>query len=440
MSQPPIHIGIVGAGPSGCYVADALGRKLPGARIDIFDRLPTPFGLVRGGVAPDHQGTKNIARQFERTLGKEGVRFLGNVAIGRDISYEELKAAYDVLVITIGALEDRRLGIPGEDLDAVYGSGRFVAWYNGIPDARELEPTLDGKSIAIIGNGNVALDIARLLGKTPDELATSDLCAHARTAFAAAPVEDIWLIGRRGPCEASFTTAELAEFGELSRVATHVEGSQLPDTLPDGMADEPRKLAEKNLEVLRNYAVRGAQGDRPVRIHFVFNAAPVAILGESRARELVLERTRSENGQTIRGGETFVIPADTIISAIGYRSTPFPGLPFDDRRGIVANEQGRVEPGVYTSGWCKRGPQGVVPANRADSLAVAELILADLAAIEAKGKSGGAMIDSLLAERGTRPVDFAGWQKINAAEIAAGLGRPREKLTRIGELLAAAQG
>jgi ferredoxin--NADP+ reductase len=214
----------------------------------------------------------------------------------------------------------------------------------------------------------------------------------------------------------------------------------LPDALPDGMAEEQRKLAEKNLEVLRAYAARGAQGDRPVRIHFVFNAAPVAILGEGRARELVLERTRSENGQTIRGGDTFVIPADTIISAIGYRSAPFPGLPFDDRRGIVANEQGRVEPGVYTSGWCKRGPQGVVPANRADSLAVAELILADLAAIEAKGKSGGAMIDSLLAERGTRPVDFAGWQKINAAEIAAGLGRPREKLTRIGELLAAAQG
>lgn len=440
MSQPPIHIGIVGAGPSGCYVADALGRKLPGARIDIFDRLPTPFGLVRGGVAPDHQGTKNIARQFERTLGKEGVRFLGNVAIGRDISYEELKAAYDVLVITIGALEDRRLGIPGEDLDAVYGSGRFVAWYNGIPDARDLDPKLDGKSVAIIGNGNVALDIARLLGKAPDELATSDLCAHARMAFAAAPIEDIWLIGRRGPCEASFTTAELAEFGELSRVATRVDASQLPDALPNGMADEQRKLAGKNLEVLRAYAMRGAQAERPLRIHFVFNAAPVAILGESRARELVLERTRVEPGIAASGAGTFNIPADAVISAIGYRSTPFPGLPFDGMRGIVANEQGRVEPGVYTAGWCKRGPQGVVPANRADSLAVAELILADLAARAAKDKSGGTMIDSLLAARGAQPVDFAGWQKINAAEVAAGQGRPREKLIRIEELLAAAQG
>jgi len=439
MNQPPIHIAIVGAGPSGCYVADALGRKLPGARIDIFDRLPTPFGLVRGGVAPDHQGTKNIARQFERTLGKEGVRFLGNIAIGREISCDELRAAYDVLVITIGALEDRRLGIPGENLDAVYGSGQFVAWYNGIPDGRDLDPKLDGKSVAIIGNGNVALDIARLLGKTPDELASSDLCAHARAAFASARIEDIWLIGRRGPLEASFTTAELAEFGELSRVATVVDAAALPDSVPDGMADEQRKLAGKNLEVLRAYAVRGEQSERPLRIHFAFNAAPVAIRGESRARELVLERTRSENGKAVPHGETFTIPADTIISAIGYRSKPLPGLPFDSARGIVANEQGRVEPGVYTAGWCKRGPQGVVPANRADSLAVAELILADLATRQASGKRGGALIDSMLAQRGAQPVDFAGWQKINAAEVAAGQGRPREKLTRLEELLAAAR-
>lgn len=440
MSQTSLHIAIVGAGPSGCYVADALGRKLAGARIDIFDRLPTPFGLVRGGVAPDHQGTKNIARQFERTLGKEGVRFLGNVAVGRDISYEELKAAYDVLVITIGALEDRRLGIPGEALDAVYGSGEFVAWYNGIPDGRDLEPKLDGGSVAIIGNGNVALDIARLLGKTPDELAGSDLCAHARAAFAAARIEDIWLIGRRGPLDASFTTAELAEFGELSRVATRVDPAALPQTIPEQLDAEQRKLAEKNLDVLRAYAARGEQPDRPLRIHFLFNAAPIEIRGEHRARELVLEKTRIEAGKAVPDGEAFAIPADTIISAIGYRSTPFPGLPFDAARGIVASVQGRVEPGVYTAGWCKRGPQGVVPANRADSLAVAELILADLAADPPSGKPGGALIDALLAERGAHPVDFAGWQKINAAEIAAGQGRPREKLTRIEQLLAAARG
>ncbi|MFH1872531.1 MAG: FAD-dependent oxidoreductase [Pseudomonadota bacterium] len=438
MSQAPIHIGIVGAGPSGCYVADALGRKLPGAHIDIFDQLPTPFGLVRGGVAPDHQGTKNIARQFERTLGKAGVRFLGNVAVGRDISYEELKAAYDVLVITIGALDDRRLGIPGEELDAVYGSGQFVAWYNGIPADRDLEPRLDGKSVAIIGNGNVALDIARLLAKTADELAASDLCARARAAFAAARIEDIWLIGRRGPADASFTTAELSEFGDLSRAATRVDAAQLPKALPAELGEEQRKLAERNIEVLRGYAQRGAQDERPLRVHFMFNARPLAIHGDGRACELLLERTRVEHGRAVHGGESFVIPADTVISAIGYRSTAFPGLPFDAARGVVANDQGRVEAGVYTAGWCKRGPQGVIPANRADSLAVAELILADIACGAPGDKPGGALIDSLLATRGVRPIDFAGWQKINAAEVAAAQGRPREKLVRMEDLLAAA--
>ena len=206
------------------------------------------------------------------------------------------------------------------------------------------------------------------------------------------------------------------------------------------MGEDQRKLAEKNLEVLRAYAARGEQCERPLRIHFAFNAAPLAILGESRARELVLEKTCSGHGRAMHGGETFTIPADLVISAIGYRSSPFPGLPFDTVRGIVANAHGRVEPGVYTAGWCKRGPQGVVPANRVDALAVADLILADLAGHEAAGKSGGALIDSLLAERGAAPVDFAGWQKINAAEVAAGQGRPREKLTRVEELLKATEG
>ncbi|MCF8177891.1 MAG: FAD-dependent oxidoreductase [Sulfuritalea sp.] len=439
MNQTPLHVGIVGAGPSGCYMADALGRKFSGSRIDIFDRLPTPFGLVRGGVAPDHQGTKNIARQFERTLGKDSVRFLGNVEIGRDLSYEELKAAYDILVITTGAMEDRKLDIPGESLEAVYGSGQFVAWYNGIPGGENLEPMLDRKSVAIIGNGNVALDIARLLGKSSVELESSDLCAHARAAFAAAQTEDIWIIGRRGPLEANFTSAELAEFGDLSRVATQVDPTQLPQDISSELSDEQKKLAEKNLEILRGYSARGEQNELPLRVHFVFNAAPVRILGDRRARELVLERTRIEHGKTILSGETFNIPADTVISAIGYRSTSFPGLPFDPARGIVTNTQGRVESGVYTAGWCKRGPNGVVPANRADSLAVAELILADFADHPDPNKPGGAMIDSLLAGRGAIPVDFSGWQKINAAEVAAGQGRPREKLVRIEDLLAAAR-
>lgn len=439
MTATARQIAIIGAGPSGCYLADALSRKFPDAAIDIFDRLPTPFGLVRGGVAPDHQGTKNIARQFERTLGKDSVRFFGHVEIGRDLSIEELQRAYDILVVATGALEDRRLGIPGEDLSGVYGSGAFVSWYNGIPDGRDLAPRLDARAVAIVGNGNVALDIARLLAKTPAELAASDLCRHAREAFAVMPLTDIWLLGRRGPVDASFTTAELAEFGELSRVRPVVDAAQLPDAPPADASEEQRKVAEKNLAVLRDYAQR-PDGGQPIRLHFAFHAAPVAIHGTDAVTAIEVERTALSDGRLTMTGERRQIPVELVIGAIGYRSRAIPGLPFDEARGIVANTDGRVAPGIYTAGWCKRGPQGVVPANRADALAVAELIAGDAAGTAAAGKAGRSEASALLAQRGVKVVDFAGWQRINAAETTAGAadGRPREKLTRIDELLAAA--
>lgn len=435
-----IQVAIVGAGPAGLYVADALQRKLPQAQIDLIDRLPTPLGLLRGGVAPDHQGTKNVARQLERVMGKEGVRFLGNVNLGSAISYAELKAAYDVVVISVGALIDRRMGIPGEDLEGVYGSGAFVAWYNGLPDGRDLDPLLDRSHIAVVGNGNVALDIVRLLGKTAEELASSDLCGHAREKLAAAACTDLWLIGRRGPLEAGFTSPELAEMGQLARLSNLVDIAQLPVQIPADLPAERKQQQEKNLQILRNFANNGAQADKPLRLHFLFHAAPVEVLGGERAERLKLERTKIENGRCVMTGETFEIPADTVISAIGYRSAPIPGVPFDAQRGIVANQGGRVEPGVYATGWCKRGPQGVIPTNRSDSLAVAEMILADLAQAATGSKPGGSELDRLLAQRGVRVVDNAGWQRINAAEVARGAkaGRPREKFTRIEEMLTAA--
>lgn len=441
MNSVPLHVAIVGSGPSGCYLADALGRKLPDARIDIFDRLPTPFGLIRGGVAPDHQGTKNIVRQFERTLAKETVRFLGNVEIGRDIDVEELRQAYHIVVIATGALVDRTLDIPGEHLAGSYGSGKFVGWYNGIPDQRDLAPVLPGPSVVIIGNGNVALDIARLLAKSPEELTASDLCDHARAAFAHAAIRDIWLIGRRGPFEASFTTAELAEFGQLSRVHPVVNTEQLPATVPTNMHEESRKIAEKNLDVLRDYARRVHLPEQTIKLHFIFNAAPVAIHGTTQAETLELERTRIEHGKAVLTGERWKIPAQTVIAAIGYRSQKIPGLPFDEARGTFAHDQGRIAPGIYACGWCKRGPQGVVPANRTDALAVAELIAADLATQEPTNKSGSVAIDRLLQQRQTAVVDKAGWQRINTVEVAAGVpnGRPREKLSQISALLSIAK-
>lgn len=424
------HICIVGSGPSGFYAADAIIRKLPDARIDIIDRLPTPYGLVRGGVAPDHQGTKAVARQFERICGKPTVRFLGNVAIGKDLSYAELKDAYDAVIIAIGAPSDRKLGIPGEDLPGVYGSSAFVGWYNGHPDHRDLEPRLDGSAVAVVGNGNVAIDVARVLSKTAGEMASSDLCGHAADVIAQANLTDVYLIGRRGPVEASFTSAELAELGHLERAQPVIEGADVTAaTAPEGDAGK-----QKNLEILRGFAA-APRGDEPITLHLMFNAAPAAVLGESRVDGLRLERTRVEAGRAVATGEFVDLPVCAVVTAIGYRTASFDGLPYDETRGVVRNDQGRVEPGVYVVGWSKRGPSGTIPTNRADSIAVADLALADLAA-KTTAKPGGEAIVRLLRERGVEAVDFAGWQRINDAETQqASGGKPREKLTRIGEMM-----
>jgi ferredoxin--NADP+ reductase len=434
-------VAIAGAGPAGFYVADALLRRLPDARIDLVDRLPTPYGLVRGGVAPDHQGTKNIVRQFERTLTRSGVRFVGNVAVGRDVSYEEIRQAYDVVVIATGAPVDRRLGIPGEDLSGVYGSGAFVGWYNGVPDYSELAPPLDHPALAVIGNGNVALDIVRILAKTPEELAASDLPRHARETLSRSALRDIFLIGRRGPAQAVFSPSELAELGDLAQAHPVVDASQVGTAIPErGDAGGPTN-SEKILDLLHRFA-ESPPRPKPVRIHLLFHATPAAILGNAQVTGLHLERNRSVGDRVQPAGGSFDLQVGVVVTAIGYRSAPIRGLPFDDARGIVKNVAGRVTDGVYAAGWCRRGAQGTVPDNRSDAMSVAGLIVADLGADGGTyRKPGAAMLDALLAARGVERVDHAGWQRIHAAESArAGPGRPREKLTQIQELLAAARG
>jgi len=439
VSTATVSLCVVGSGPSGLYMADALARRHAGARIDVLDRLPTPFGLVRAGVAPDHPGTKAITRQFDRTLARPGVRFRGNVTVGRDVTLAEVRAVYDAVVLAVGAPEDRRLGIPGEDLAGVHGSGAFVGWYNGHPDHAAPAPRLPGPAVAIIGTGNVALDVARVLAKTPEEMTKGDLCAHAAKVIHAAPLTDIWVVGRRGPPEAAFTPAELAELGHLTRARPVVEAAALPDAPPARLDTATAKHVEKNLEILRDFAARPDAEAAPVRIRFLFNAAPQAIEGvDGAVTGLRLARTRMDGIQAVPTGEVFTVPIGTVVSAIGYRCRPLEGIPLDETRGTIANTDGMVAKGLFVVGWARRGPAGVIPANRADAMAIAERLAGWLAEHAGGAKPGPDALDALLAGRGVRVVSLEDWERINRTEIARGAaaGRSRQKITSVTEMLA----
>ncbi len=390
------RVAIVGAGPSGFYAADGLLRGRPDLRIDLIDRLPTPFGLVRAGVAPDHQGTKAVVRQFDRLLAQPDVRFAGNVEVGRDLYWDELRHGYDAVVVATGMVIDRKLDVPGEELPHVWGSWKFVAWLNGHPDFRR-GPDLSGvRRVAVIGNGNVALDVARLLAKSPDEMAKSDIVPEAGAAIAAAPLTEIYVIGRRGPEHASFTNNELAEMGRLGRAVALADAAVLAVEPPSDGPTPERLRKAKNLEILRGFAAN-KEGAKPLAVRFLFNATPVAI----RAGEIELS--------------TGVLPADLVVTCIGYRGEPFP--------------KGE---GVFSVGWARRGPTGTIPTNRADSHAVAQEVLAWLSARDPKSGPDPMPLS----------IDAAGWRRIDKAEIAAGAakGRPRVKLTDWQALLDVARG
>lgn len=381
------RVAIVGAGPSGFYAADGLLRANPDLHIDIIDRLPTPFGLVRAGVAPDHQGTKAVVRQFDKILAHEDVRFCGNVDVGRDVGWDELREHYDAVIVATGRTIDRRLGVPGEDLPHVWGSWRFVAWLNGHPDYRQGPDLAKVRRVAVIGNGNVALDVARVLAKSADEMAKSDIVPEAEAAIAAAPIAAIHVIGRRGPEHASFTNNELAEMGRLARAVSVTDATALNVT-PSSSDPTPERLRKaRNLDILRGFAAN-APGSRPVTVRFVFNRPMTAI----------------EPGEF-----------DLAITCIGYDGESFPAG--DD---------------VFAVGWARRGPIGTIPANRADSHAVAQQVMAWLK--DRDPKSGTDIIPAC--------VDAAGWHRIDKAEVAAGAaaGRPRIKLVDRETLLAVAQG
>ena len=430
-----LRVAIVGSGPSGFYTAQALVKRAEDAEIDIIERLPTPYGLIRGGVAPDHQTTKRVTRAYERTALQPNVAYFGNVQVGRDVSMAELRETYDAVVLALGAPRDRPLGIPGEDKAGVIGSAAFVGWYNGHPDLAKLQPDLNCKTVAVVGNGNVAIDIARVLVKSPAEMAATDLPNYAREAIEGCGVEDVYLIGRRGPVQAKFTNVELREMAQLEAALPVVDAAQLPETVEGDFSDRDRRLREKNLATLRGFAAVDAAG-KTKRIHFAFYAKPLEVLGDAKVTGLRLERTRVEDGRAIGTGETFDLDCGLVIPAIGYRGTPLEGVPFDKDKGIVVHDDGRVAPGLYAVGWIKRGPTGVIGTNKPDGDTAAEQILEDIVAPSKPGRDG---LKSLLKERGVQWLDFEAWQKIDAAEEAkAAEGAPREKFVRIADMLEAA--
>lgn len=428
------HIAVIGSGPAGYYTAEAAQKHFgENVRIDIIDRLPVPFGLIRTGVAPDHQSIKAVSKRYEAVALSDNVRFVGHVSVGRDVQMEELTALYDAVVLATGAPADRALGIPGENLPGVIGSAAFVGWYNGHPDFAKLEPPVHVSDVVVIGNGNVALDVARILAKTGDEFHGSDIVAHALNTLAGSALRRITIAGRRGPHQIAMTPKELGELGHLTRARAVVDPADLPPEAEDG-ALEPG--LRKSVAHLRAFAATAAD-DRPVTVTFDFFARPVAIEGDGRAERLIVERTRlDDQGNPVGTGENYAIPCGLVIAAIGYKTLPIPGVPFDDRAGRIANTDGRVMPGVYAVGWARRGPSGTIGTNRPDGYMIVEAIAADMP--EAQGKAGRAGLDALLTERKVDYVTFRDWQKIEAAEIArARAGAPREKFVDIPDMLAA---
>ena len=431
------HIAIIGSGPAGYYTAEA-AQKLWGdaVRVDIFDMLPVPYGLIRTGVAPDHQSIKGVSKRYESTNTLENVRFVGNVMIGEDISIAELQGLYDAVVLATGAPNDRPAGIAGEGLENVFGSAAFVGWYNGHPQFAKLNPDLSGRHAVVIGNGNVALDVARILTKTSGEFAGSDIVGHALHALAKSAIEHVTILGRRGPHQIAMTPKELGELGHLERAAPRVDPADLPDVAEDAFLEPGQR---KSVTHLRSFAgiPEAFRADKPVEIEFDFFASPRAILGEGKVSGVEVERTRLDaNGRADGTGETYVVPASLVITCIGYKSSPIPGVPFEESAGRFANVEGRILPGLYCVGWARRGPSGTIGTNRPDGFSVVERIAEDIGI--GSGKQGRPGFDALAAERKLDVVTFRDWKKIEEAEQArAREGAPREKFVDVAEMIKA---
>ncbi len=447
-----LRVAVVGSGPAGFYATGQLLAHDPPAEVDLFDRLPTPWGLVRLGVAPDHPKIKSVSRAFEKIAQRPGFRFFGNVEIGRDLAHDELVRLYDAVVYAFGAPADRRMGIPGEDLPGSWSATAFVAWYNGHPDFQEIPFDLSSERAIVVGNGNVAVDVARMLALSAAELAPTDTMDEAIAAIVGSGIREILVLGRRGPAQAAFTTPELQELTELAGADLMVDSADLElDAASAAALEDDTVIARRNVELLRQVAVCPPTGkSKTLRLRFC--VSPVAILGDGRVE--AVEVVRNELVADARGrihavptDEREVIPCGLVLRSVGYRGTAMPGVSFDDGRATIRNDVGRVLddagapiPGVYCTGWIKRGPSGVIGTNKKDATETVELLFEDASAGLLRRQDDSDIAD-LLTERGVTPVTYAGWQAIDALERARGeeQGRPRVKLGQWAELLAAAR-
>ena len=453
--ERPLRVAVVGSGPAAFYAAgQLLGSEEPRVEVDLLERLPTPWGLVRLGVAPDHPNLKTVSKAFEKIAQRPGFRFLGNVEVGKDVTYDELRSLYDAVLFAVGSQTDRRLGIPGEDLPGSWAATELVAWYNGHPDFQHLDFDLSVQRAVVVGVGNVALDVARMLALTPEELAPTDTTDRAIEAISASGLREVVVLGRRGPVQAAWTSTELQEIGELAGADVLVDAAELE--LDDASAAEladASNVVQRNMEILRGFAAREPEG-KPRSVRLRFCVSPVAIHGEERVEGIEVVRNRLEADErgrvrAVPTDEHEVIPCGIVFRSVGYHGVALPDTPFDEATGTMPNAAGRVLdeagspiPGVYCAGWIKRGPTGVIGTNKKDATETVELLLEDARAGALPQAAANGSIDTLLAGRGVEVVAYDGWEAIDAVERARGepLGRPRVKLCTWDELLAAARG
>ncbi|MBL1075578.1 FAD-dependent oxidoreductase [Nocardia sp. 2] len=450
-----LRVAVIGAGPAACYAAEELLRRAD-VEVELFDRLPTPYGLVRAGVAPDHPGTKSVANLFESAFRRDALQYRLNVEVGKHISHEELLAHHHAVVYAVGAATDRKLGVPGEDLPGSYSATEFVAWYNGHPDYANREFDLSGERAVIVGNGNVALDVARVLTVHPDELAKTDIADHALDALRRSNIKEVVVLGRRGPLQAAYTSSEFLALAHLKGVDVIVDPVDL-ELDPASRAELDSSDVEPSLRLKYTLAQEYAAGSRNPdnkRIVFRYLVSPTAVTGEGKVQAVTYVHNElvEENGRTIAraSDRTGVLEASLVLRSIGYRGEPVADIPFDEAGGVIPNAQGRVlnsdgEPvqGVYVSGWIKRGPRGVIGSNRVDSQETVDKLIEDFVAgkLAAPGQ-GRADLEALLAQRQPDQVGRDGWKAIDQAEKTAGkaAGRPRVKFTSLEDLLKAAKG